>query len=94
MNVRYVVDAAGKTLDDQVSVVPELSNTDRQYHFDLFAESALRIVRDWTFVFIDPNDPSCSSEQTQTTTFEFRCRRVGIGCFTSLCRQGVEARGA
>ena len=45
--VSYTVDEAGGTPDDRVAVVRNRSEMIRESNFELFAELALEIVRDW-----------------------------------------------
>lgn len=69
--VRYAIDDAGETPDDRVTVVLDASEIEREALFDRFARVALETVRDWTFVFDDPADASCTREQVRTIGFQF-----------------------
>ena len=74
--VRYVVDEAGTTPDDLVEVVRERSQLDRQSMFPRFARSARETVQGWRFTFDDPDDTSCTREQTRLIGFQFVYREI------------------
>ena len=74
--VRYVVDEAGTTPDDLVEVVQERSQLDRQSMFPRFARSARQTVQGWRFTFDDPDDTSCTREQTRLIGFQFIYREI------------------
>ena len=71
ITVQYLVDEEGETVNDQVSLVPDLSRADRERHFSLFAKNALDKVRSWSFAFVEHDDRSCTRRQTRTTSFAF-----------------------
>lgn len=72
--VRYVVDDSGETVDQEIEVVSELSQVDRERYFELFAESAVETVRRWRFAFADAGAQSCTRRQSRTTSFHFTYR--------------------
>ena len=74
--VRYVVDEAGATPDDLVEVVRERSRLDRQSIFSRFARTARQTVQGWRFTFDDPDDTSCTREQTRLIGFQFVYREI------------------
>ena len=74
--VRYAVDEAGTTPDDLVEVVQERSQLDRQSMFPRFARSARQTVQGWRFTFDDPDDTSCTREQTRLIGFQFIYREI------------------
>ena len=72
ITVRYVVDEAGETVDEEVAVVAEQSSADRIRFFNRFARAAVEKVRSWTFSFAEPNDQSCTKRRTSVTSFKFQ----------------------
>ena len=71
ITVRYVVDAQGATIDDEVAVVAEESQSERERYFDLFAMEALATVRGWRFTFEESVEGACATRQSGTISFEF-----------------------
>ena len=69
ITVRYSVDETGATVDDQITVVAEESAAQRPRSFDLFADTAMQVVRSWVFEFEDKS--ACSRRQERSIKFEF-----------------------
>ena len=74
VTVRYIVDDLGETVDQQVHVLRESSQADRERYFELFAESAVETVQEWKFGFAIPDGQSCTRRQHRTTSFRFTYR--------------------
>ena len=70
--VRYVLDDEGATINDQVAVVREESRAERPRSFDLFAQTAVRVVRNWEFEFDGEPPGACSKRQERITKFQFQ----------------------
>lgn len=70
--IRYTVDEAGATIDDEVALVPEESSAQRPRSLDLFADAAKRVVRNWIFEFEGNDEGNCSRRQERSIQFEFR----------------------
>ena len=71
ITVRYVVDAQGATVDDEVMVVAEESQSERERYFDLFAAEAVATVKGWQFTFEESVEGACAGGQSGTISFEF-----------------------
>ncbi len=73
ITVRYTLDEQGATIDNEIALIPEESRAERPRSYDLFAQTAMQVVRDWVFQFHgDQPQGSCSRRQEQTTTFQFQ----------------------
>lgn len=70
--VRYMLDEEGATIDHEIAVIPEESRAERPRSYDLFAQTAVRVVRDWQFEFDGETQDSCSKRQERTTRFQFQ----------------------
>lgn len=71
--VRYAVTAQGLTVDDAVVVQPKRSTASRTEHFDILAEDASGLVRDWRFAVECGADGAVGAEgQTGMATFRYR----------------------
>ena len=71
ITVRYRLDEAGATVNDEVAVVPEQSSAERHRSFNLFASTAMRVVRNWVFEFENVEQGACSKFQERSTKFQF-----------------------
>ena len=73
ITVRYTLDEQGATIDHEIALVPEQSRAERPRSYDLFAQTAVGVVRDWVFEFdAEQQQGSCSRRQERTTTFQFQ----------------------
>ena len=70
--VRYMLDEEGATIDHEIAVIPEESRAERPRSYDLFAQTAVRVVRDWQFEFAGEQQDSCSKRQERITRFQFQ----------------------
>ena len=68
--IRYALDEQGATVNDEISVIPEQSSAARPRSFDLFARTAMQVVRNWVFEFGD--DGTCRKRQERSIKFQFR----------------------
>ena len=67
--VRYMLNEDGATIDDQIEVVREESRAERPRSYDLFAQTATQVVRNWVFEF---EGEACSKRQERITRFQFQ----------------------
>ena len=70
ITVRYIVDEEGATINDEIEVVTEESSAERPRSFDLFAQTATQVVRNWVFEF--EGEAVCSKRQERITRFQFQ----------------------
>ena len=70
--VRYTVDETGATVDDEVAVVLQESSVQRPRSFDLFADAAMEVVRNWVFEFDGEDEGACSRRHERYIRFEFQ----------------------
>lgn len=70
--VRYVLDEEGATINDEIAIIAEESKADRPRSYDLFAQTAMRVVRNWQFEFDGEEQDSCSKRQERITRFQFQ----------------------
>ena len=68
--VRYTLDEQGATVNDEIAVIPEQSSAERPRSFDLFARTAMQVVRNWVFEIGD--DGACRKRQERSIKFQFR----------------------
>lgn len=71
ITVRFVVDDAGDTVNEEVAVVPEQSSADQPSHFDRFAQAAIKQVQGWSVELPNRDEQSCSMAQAATITVRF-----------------------
>ena len=71
ITVRFAVDEAGDTVDEEVAVVAERSRADQPGHFDRFAQAAINQVREWTVEFPNREELSCRMAQRASITVRF-----------------------
>lgn len=71
MTVRYRLDEDGATIDDEITVIREQSSAQRPRGFELFANTAMGIVRNWVFDFDDADQGACSKDQNRVTKIHF-----------------------
>lgn len=75
--VRYTLGDDGSTLDEEVSLQRDQSNSTRPAFLNALAEDTLAAVRAWEFDFDDAAEPLCAKRQQQTATFNYRSKCVG-----------------
>ncbi len=75
--IRYVVDDEGETPDDEVRPIAERSSAAIERHLDLFVESAVAAVQQWSFEIAGAD--ACVFPVEQATTFEFSYPQRGNG---------------
>ena len=83
--VRYAVSAEGLTVDDAVAVQPERSTATLTEHFDVLADDATRLVRDWRFA-VDCGPDGAIGVEGQTGVAVFRYREKCSGAPLPRCR--------
>lgn len=71
MTVRFEVDAQGATIDNEVVVVADESQSENERYFELFADAAVATVKDWQLAFIEPVEEGCARRQTGAVEFKF-----------------------
>lgn len=71
ITVRFAVNEAGDTVDEEVVVVPGRSSADQPAHFDRFAQAAIRRVRGWSVEFPNRDELSCRMAQRASITVRF-----------------------
>ena len=71
ITVRYVVDEAGNTVDDAVTIMEEESTAEPPAYLRRFGDHARRVVGTWRYDFEDTDEP-CTRRQELTTKIEFR----------------------
>ena len=71
ITVRFTVDEAGDTVDEEVAVVPERSSADQPNHFDRFAEAAIKQVQEWSVELPNRDELSCRMAQRASITVRF-----------------------
>ena len=71
ITVRYRLDEAGATVNDEIAVVPEQSSAERPRSLNLFANTAMQVVRNWVFEFENGGQGACSRSQERSTKFQF-----------------------
>ncbi len=71
ITVRYRLDEAGATVNDEITVIPEQSSAERPRSFNLFANTAMQVVRNWVFEFDNVGQGACSRLQERSTKFQF-----------------------
>lgn len=69
--VRFVVDEAGETVDEEVTVVEGRSSAEQPSHFDRFAQAAIKQVQGWAVEFPNRDEQSCSMAQSASITVRF-----------------------
>ncbi len=69
--VRFVVDEAGETVDEEVTVVQGRSSAEQPSHFDRFAQAAIKQVQGWTVELPNRDEQSCSMAQSVSITVRF-----------------------
>ncbi len=70
ITVRYMLDQEGATIDDEIEVVGDESSVERPRSYDLFAQTAKQVVRNWVYEFED--EAACSKRQERVTKFQFQ----------------------
>ena len=70
--VRYKLDERGTTVDDEIAFIPEESSAERPRSFDLFARTAMQVVRNWVFEFDTGDEGACRKRQERSIMFQFR----------------------
>ena len=70
--VRYKLDERGTTVDDEIAFIPEESSAERPRSFDLFARTAMQVVRNWVFEFDTGDEGACRKRQERSIIFQFR----------------------
>lgn len=71
ITVRFEVDAQGATVDEEVAVVIDESQSERKRYFELFADAAEAAVREWQLAFVEPAQAGCVRRHTDTVEFKF-----------------------
>ena len=71
--LRFVVDEAGETVDDAVTVMEAESTAEPPAYLGRFGDHARRLVNTWQYDFEDTDEP-CTRRQEVTTQIEFRRR--------------------
>lgn len=71
ITVRFEVDAQGATVDEEVAVVVDESQSERERYFELFADAAEAAVREWQLAFVEPAEAGCVRRHTDTVEFKF-----------------------
>ena len=71
VRVAYVVDEQGDTVDGEVRLVAAQSQLEHPRYLDLFADQALRLVRDWRFEFVQDSGQPCERRQARAVSFVF-----------------------
>ena len=71
ITVRFEVDAQGATVDDEVVVVDDESQSERERYFEVFAAEAVAAVQDWQLAFVEPAEEGCARPQTDSVEFKF-----------------------
>ena len=71
VTVRFAVDEAGDTVDEEVVVIREQSRADQPRHFDRFAQAVIEQVQRWSVEFPDGEELSCSMVQQASITVRF-----------------------
>lgn len=71
VTIRYSLDRSGATVDYQIAMVPEESSAQRPRSLELFADTAMDVVRNWVFEF-EGEEGTCSRQQERSIQFEFR----------------------
>lgn len=71
ITVRFAVDEAGNTVDEEVAVLPERSKADQPRHFDRFAQAVIKQVQSWSVQFPNREELSCSMAQQASITVRF-----------------------
>ncbi len=71
ITVRFAVDEAGETVDEEVAVVPERSRADQPSHLERFAQAAIRQVQRWSVEFPNREEMSCRMAQRASITVRF-----------------------
>ncbi|MYE11741.1 MAG: hypothetical protein F4X99_08765 [Gammaproteobacteria bacterium] len=78
ITVRYVIDADGGTVDEDIAVVSERSVANKPEYFSVLSEDTVGVVRDWTFTVEAPDTgQTCRPAQTRMATFTYRQKCVG-----------------
>ena len=74
--VRYAVDRAGATVDEEVVLVAERSSAVDARYFDALARDTLNVVQAWTFDFPTGGEEACVRRQERIATFDYvqKCR--------------------
>lgn len=72
ITVRYAVDEAGETIDEEIAVVRDRSSADRTRFFNRFAQEALDSVRNWKFSVAEQDSRSCAMDVSYVTTIRFQ----------------------
>lgn len=83
--IRYAVTAEGLTVDDAVAVHRDGSTATLTDHFDVLADDASRLVRDWRFA-VDCGPDGAISADGQTGVAVFRYREKCSGAPLPRCR--------
>ena len=71
VTIRYSLDENGATVDSQTVLIPEESSAQRTRSLELFANTAMDVVRNWVFEF-EGEEGACSRQQERSIQFEFR----------------------
>ena len=71
ITVRYAVDEAGETIDEETAVVRDRSSAALTRHFNRFAQEAIDSVRDWKFSVAQRDSQPCTMDVSYVTTFKF-----------------------
>ena len=72
ITVRYAVDEAGETIDEETAVVRDRSSAALTRHFNRFARAAIDSVRDWKFSVAQQDTPPCAMDVSYVTTIRFQ----------------------
>ena len=72
ITIRYLLDESGATVDYETAVIPEESSAQRPRSLQLFANTAMDVVRNWVFEFDGAGEGNCSRRQERSIQFEFR----------------------
>lgn len=72
ITVRYAVDEAGETIDEETAVVRDRSNAAVTRHFNRFARVALDSVRGWKFSIAQQDSQPCARDVSYVTTIRFQ----------------------
>ena len=59
----FTVDEQGQILEEDMSVDQEQSEIDRPRHFPLFAQAAIKEIKNYRFVFEEASDGACERRQ-------------------------------
>ncbi len=72
ITVRYAIDEAGETIDEETAVVRDRSSAAVTRHFNRFAQVALDSVRDWKFSIAQQDSMPCARDVSYVTTIRFQ----------------------